>query len=71
MIIDCHAHICPPSLIEAIRANAASFPSLKLVEDGAGGFGLSFAGGKPTRPVAKPLRVRLLHPRGISPCSTS
>ena len=55
MIIDCHAHICPPSLIEAIRANAASFPSLKLVEDGAGGFGLSFAGGKPTRPVAKPL----------------
>ena len=55
MIIDCHAHICPPSLIEAIRTNAASFPSLKLVDDPAGGFGFSFSGGKATRPVAKPL----------------
>lgn len=54
MNVDCHAHLVPPSLLEAVRANAGSFPSLKLVPDG-DAFGLSFAGGKPTRPVAKPL----------------
>jgi aminocarboxymuconate-semialdehyde decarboxylase len=54
MIIDCHAHLVPPSLIEAIRAKAASFPSVRLVEEG-GSVGFSFAGGKPTRPVSKPL----------------
>ena len=70
MIIDCHAHICPPSLIEAIRTNAASFPSLKLVDDPAGGFGFSFSGGKATRPVAKPLtdvagRLKWMDEQGI------
>ncbi len=55
MIIDCHAHIAPPSLMAAIEKEAASFPSLRLVPDPAGGFGLSFVGGKATRPVAKPL----------------
>ena len=55
MIIDCHAHVAPPSLMDDIQKNAASYPSLKLIPDPAGGFGLSFAGGKPTRPVAKPL----------------
>jgi aminocarboxymuconate-semialdehyde decarboxylase len=54
MIIDCHAHLVPPSLLEAIRAKANEFPSLRLVEDGPS-FGFSFAGGKPTRPVSKPL----------------
>jgi aminocarboxymuconate-semialdehyde decarboxylase len=54
MIIDCHAHLVPPSLLEAIRTKAQEFPSVRLVEDGAG-FGFSFAGGKPTRPVSKPL----------------
>ena len=54
MIVDCHAHLVPPSLIEAVRANAGAFPSLKLVADG-DAFGFSFAGGKATRPVAKPL----------------
>jgi aminocarboxymuconate-semialdehyde decarboxylase len=54
MIIDCHAHYVPPSLLEAIRAKAEEFPSVRLVEDGPG-FGFSFAGGKPTRPVSKPL----------------
>src|SRR5262249_47627310 len=54
MIIDCHSHLVPASLIEAVRKEAASFPSLRLVEDAAG-VGFSFAGGKPTRPVAKPL----------------
>jgi aminocarboxymuconate-semialdehyde decarboxylase len=54
MIIDCHAHLVPPSLLDAIRAQAASFPSIRLIEDG-GSLGFSFAGGKPTRPVSKPL----------------
>jgi aminocarboxymuconate-semialdehyde decarboxylase len=54
MIIDCHAHLVPPSLLAAIRAKAASFPSIKLAEEG-GSLGFSFAGGKPTRPVSKPL----------------
>jgi len=54
MVIDCHAHFVPPSLLAAVRAQAASFPSLRLVEDGPG-FGFSFSGGKPTRPVSKPL----------------
>ena len=56
MIIDCHAHYVPPSLLEAIKANKDRFPSLKLVFEADGNsFGLSFNGGKATRPVAKPL----------------
>src|SRR5689334_6089444 len=54
MIIDCHAHIVPPALLDAIRSDRASFPSIKLIEDG-GSLGFSFAGNKPTRPVSKPL----------------
>src|SRR5882724_10048539 len=54
MVIDCHAHFVPPSLLEAVRREAGAFPSLRLVEDGAA-FGFSFSGGKPTRPVSKPL----------------
>jgi aminocarboxymuconate-semialdehyde decarboxylase len=54
MIIDCHAHIVPPALLEAVRAEKANFPSVKLIEDG-GSLGFSFAGNKPTRPVSKPL----------------
>ena len=54
MIIDCHAHLVPPSLLAAIRAQAADFPSIRLIEDG-GSLGFSFAGGKPTRPVSKAL----------------
>ena len=54
MIIDCHAHLVPPSLLDAIRADAGKFPSVRLIEDGAS-LGFSFAGGKPTRPVSKPL----------------
>jgi aminocarboxymuconate-semialdehyde decarboxylase len=54
MIIDCHAHLVPPGLLDAIRARKASFPSIRLIEEG-GSRGFSFAGGKPTRPVAKPL----------------
>jgi aminocarboxymuconate-semialdehyde decarboxylase len=54
MIIDCHAHIVPPALLDAIRADKASFPSVRLIEEG-GSLGFAFAGNKPTRPVSKPL----------------
>src|SRR5258708_396693 len=54
MIIDCHAHIVRPSLLDAIRSQASSFPSIRLIEEG-GSLGFSFAGAKPTRPVSKPL----------------
>src|SRR5262249_4984267 len=54
MMIDCHAHFVPPSLLDAVRAQAGQFPSLRLVADGVA-FGFSFSGGKPTRPVSKPL----------------
>jgi aminocarboxymuconate-semialdehyde decarboxylase len=54
MIIDCHAHLVPPSLLDAIRAQAANFPSIRLIEED-GSLGFSFAGNKPTRPVSKPL----------------
>lgn len=56
MIIDCHAHYVPPSLMEAIKRRAPEFPSLRLAPEADGAsFGLSFSGGKPTRPVSKPL----------------
>lgn len=54
MIIDCHAHLVPPRLLEAIRQKAQSFSSVRLIEEGQS-LGFSFAGGKPTRPVSKPL----------------
>lgn len=54
MIIDSHAHLVPPSLLEAIRRQQAAFPSVRVIEEG-GSLGFAFAGGKPTRPVAKGL----------------
>jgi len=54
MIIDTHAHLVPPDLLTAIRAEAKHFPSVRLIEDG-GSLAFAFAGGKPTRPVSKPL----------------
>lgn len=54
MIVDCHAHLVPPDLLGAIRKDAAKFPNVKQIEDG-GSLALAFAGGKPTRPVSKPL----------------
>jgi aminocarboxymuconate-semialdehyde decarboxylase len=69
MIVDSHAHLVPPSLIAAIRGEAARFPSVRLIdEDGAPAF--SFAGAKPTRPVARPLgdiaaRVAWMQKNGI------
>jgi len=54
MIVDCHAHLVPPELLAAIRKDAAKFPNVRLIEDG-GSLALAFSGGKPTRPVSKPL----------------
>jgi aminocarboxymuconate-semialdehyde decarboxylase len=54
MIIDCHAHLVPPELLDAIRAEKEKFPSVRLIEEG-GSLDFSFAGNKPTRPVSKPL----------------
>lgn len=69
MIVDCHAHLVPPDLLTAIRKDAAKFPNLRQIEDG-GSLALAFAGGKPTRPVSKPLsdiagRVAWLTKQGI------
>ena len=54
MIIDCHAHLVPSALLDAIRAEKAKFPSVRVIEE-AGSLGFAFAGNKPTRPVGKPL----------------
>jgi aminocarboxymuconate-semialdehyde decarboxylase len=54
MIVDCHAHLVPPDLLAAIHKDAAKFPNVRQIEDG-GSLALAFAGGKPTRPVSKPL----------------
>src|SRR5262249_45634105 len=54
MTIDSHAHLVPPDLIAAIRTERARFPNVRVIEEG-GSIALAFAGGKPTRPVSKPL----------------
>jgi aminocarboxymuconate-semialdehyde decarboxylase len=54
MIVDSHAHLVPPDLLTAIRKDAAKFPNVKQTETDHG-VALSFAGGKPIRPVSKPL----------------
>ncbi len=69
MIVDCHAHLVPAELLAAIRANSGRFPSVRLIEDG-GSLAFSFSGGKPTRPVSKPLsdiagRVAWMQKQGI------
>jgi aminocarboxymuconate-semialdehyde decarboxylase len=69
MIVDCHAHLVPPELLAAIRKDAAKFPNVRLIEDG-GSLALAFSGGKPTRPVSKPLsdiagRVAWMAKQGI------
>src|SRR3984957_14822635 len=54
MIVDSHAHLVPPDLLDAIRRDRARFASLRVIEEG-GSLAFVFAGGKPTRPVSKPL----------------
>lgn len=51
MIIDAHAHLVPPTLVDAIKAQADRFPSVRITPEG----GFAFAGGMPTRPVSKGL----------------
>src|SRR6185437_9410126 len=53
MIVDAHAHLVPAELLAEIRKEKSRFPSVRQIEDG--GLALAFAGGKPTRPVPKPL----------------
>jgi aminocarboxymuconate-semialdehyde decarboxylase len=69
MIVDCHAHLVPPELLAAIRKNAAKFPNVRLIEDGAS-LAFSFVAAKPTRPVSKPVsdiagRVAWMGKQGI------
>jgi aminocarboxymuconate-semialdehyde decarboxylase len=71
MIIDSHAHLVPPSLLEDIRANATKFPSVDLIEADGGSLAFSFAGKNPTRPVKGllrdiPARKAWLAERGIA-----
>jgi aminocarboxymuconate-semialdehyde decarboxylase len=54
MIVDSHAHLVPPNLLTAVRQAKDQFPSLRLIEDGTS-LAFAFAGGEPTRPMAKPL----------------
>jgi aminocarboxymuconate-semialdehyde decarboxylase len=54
MIIDCHAHLVPKELLEALRSHATDFPSVSMIERDSS-LAFSFAGQKPTRPVSKPL----------------
>src|SRR6185312_9326367 len=69
MIVDCHAHLVPPALLDLIRASKARFPNVRQIES-ADGLALAFAGGKPTRPVSKPLsdiggRIAWMDKQGI------
>ena len=69
MIVDAHAHLVPPDLLDAIRRDKSRFPSVRQIEDG-GSLAFAFAGSKPTRPVSKPLsdipaRLTWLKERGI------
>jgi aminocarboxymuconate-semialdehyde decarboxylase len=69
MIIDSHAHLAPASLLDGIRKEKARFPSVNVMEKD-GSLAFAFAGGKPTRPVSKPLsdvaaRVAWMQKQGI------
>jgi aminocarboxymuconate-semialdehyde decarboxylase len=55
LIIDSHAHLAPPNLIDAVLNQRASFPSVEVTETG-GSVAFSFCGGKQTRPVSPGLR---------------
>lgn len=55
MIIDSHAHLAPPGLIDAVRARRAEFPSVS-VEEAGDSVSFAFCGGKRTRPVSPGLR---------------
>ena len=54
MIIDCHAHLIPQSLLAAVQKEAAKFPNAKLNPAGES-LGFQFAASKATRPAMKGL----------------
>jgi aminocarboxymuconate-semialdehyde decarboxylase len=54
MIIDSHAHLVPPDLLSVIEREQKRFSSVRVISEG-GSLAFAFAGGKPTRPVSKPL----------------
>jgi aminocarboxymuconate-semialdehyde decarboxylase len=69
MIIDSHAHLVPADLLAAIEREQARFPSVRVIAEG-GSLAFAFAGGKPTRPVSKPLsdvtaRIGWMNKEGI------
>ena len=54
MIIDCHAHLIPQSLLEQAKKDAGRFPNVKLIPAGES-LGFQFATSKATRPAMKGL----------------
>lgn len=69
MIIDAHAHLVPPSLLEELQDRAGDFPSVEITpKDGSVSF--SFSGKKATRPVSPGLtniakRIAWMDEQGI------
>jgi len=55
MVIDIHAHILPQNTLQALRERQSEFPNVLLIENN-DQYQLSFAGGKPTRPIMPKLR---------------
>jgi aminocarboxymuconate-semialdehyde decarboxylase len=53
-VVDVHAHVVPPELLDDLERGAARFPGVEVVAAD-GGRALAFAGGEPTRPVPPPL----------------
>ena len=69
MIIDCHAHFIPQSLLEQAKKDAGKFPNVKLNPAGES-LGFQFASSKATRPAMKGLydlagRIAWLDKNGI------
>jgi len=69
MIIDAHAHLVPPALLEELQDRKTEFPGVTMTpKDGSLSF--SFAGKKPTRPVSPgltnlPKRLAWMDEQGI------
>ena len=69
MIVDCHAHLIPQTLLEQAKKDAAHFPNVKLNPAG-DSLGFQFATSKATRPAMKglydlPGRVKWMADNGI------
>ena len=69
MIIDSHAHLAPPNLVEMVLQRRADFPSVSVEETG-DSISFSFCGGKRTRPISPglkdiPARLAWMDEQGI------